>query len=98
MNEKSITSSPASQDHTALDKPAAGSPSLVAETVEERLKRIYPEHFVRIITAMNRQNGPEHTVKMLSRKAEKHELDHIFLWSDTAEGRDFWAKLSEREH
>ena len=104
MNEKSITSSPASQDHTALDKPAAGSTSLVAETVGERLKRIYPEHYVRIITEMNRVNGADRTAKVLSMSLVEYLGDHrvpllisLFIWDRTAEGRGFWAELAERE-
>jgi len=83
---------------------SVGVPSALAhaETVGERLKRVYPEHYTRIITEMNRQNGSEHTARQLSSPyAEWTSSDCVlhgaFLWSNSQEGRSFWAKLAERE-
>jgi len=49
------------------------------ETVGEKLKRVYPEHYVTIITIMNKQNGSKHTVDTLSSEAVGHELQYVFL-------------------
>src|SRR5712664_3434821 len=95
MNEKSPTAPIVAQSHQDVDKPASGSASVV--TVGEHLKRLYPEHYVTIITRMNEQNGSEHTAAMLSSEAVGQELEYIFLWARTTEGHAFWAKLSERE-
>lgn len=96
MNEKSIATPIASQGHTDVGKSAIGSASMVAETVGERLKQVYPEHYVRIITLMNEDAGAEKTAKTLS-STRVYPLSIAFEWSKTDEGWNFWAKLSKRE-
>src|SRR5882672_8843649 len=49
-----------------------GIPSTVetpAETVEDYLKRIYPEYYVQIITNINAERGPEMTAHLLASNA-----------------------------
>lgn len=85
-----------------LEPIAAQAVPLYAETVGERLKRLYPEHYVTIITEMNRQNGPEHAARQLSCPSVGWTtsgcvLQGAFLWGNSQEGYRFWAKLAERE-
>ncbi len=70
-----------------------------SETVGERLKRIYPEHYVHIITEANRTNGAEHTARMLGYPSDMYNiaLSAMFSWERSTEGWDFWARLAERE-
>lgn len=98
----------ASKGSEALSEPVMGNASVVAaapavtasqETVGERLKRIYPEYYVRIITESNRVNGSERTAKILS-ELHNPELPAIlcmFVWDRTLEGHKFWRQLAERE-
>lgn len=105
-NEKSSTT-PLSEASSELESEFAdGIPSSVelplrpqVETVGDKLKRLYPEHYVHIITEATRQNGPEHTARMLGYNADHYHcaLATIFLWSRTKEGCDFWIELSQRE-
>ena len=104
MNEKSITSPHAAQDGEASAQLATGSASLVNETVGERLKRLYPEHYIHIITEMYRVNGSRRTAEVLSKTVADYlgdfrgpVLTSLFIWDRTAEGREFWARLAERE-
>ncbi len=76
---------------------SAGMPSSLAETVGERLKRIYPEHYVTIITEMNRVDGPERTARLLGRQAVDGQLRRCFVWERSQQGYDFWANLAKRE-
>jgi len=104
MNEKSITSPSAAQDGETVGKSATSSASLVNETVGERLKLLYPEHYIRIITEMYRVDGSRRTAEVLSKTVADYlgdfrgpVLTSLFLWDRTAEGREFWARLAERE-
>lgn len=81
---------------------AAQAVPLHAETVGERLKRIYPEHYVTIITRMNAECGPKATAMVLSASANDHvyfgaTLSSVFLWDATPEGHEFWEALAKRE-
>ena len=67
------------------------------ETVGERLKRIYPEHYVIIITEMNRINGSERTARWLGQQAIDGQLRRCFIWERSQQGYDFWANLAKRE-
>lgn len=69
------------------------------ETVGAKLKRVYPEHYVRIITEANRVNGSEHTATTLGNNAAEYSiaLAAMFIWDRAAEGHEFWCELAERE-
>lgn len=97
MNEKSSIAPVASEGHQDVGKSASGSASVVSETVGERLKRVYLEHYVRIIIEMNRTRGAEPTALALGVRAGNAELQCAFRWDITPEGHSFWAKLSDRE-
>ena len=69
------------------------------ETIEQHLKRLYPEHYVKIITNSTRDGGPEHTAQLLgyyARGIYAKPLEVMFLWDNTPEGRAFWKALAER--
>jgi len=72
-------------------------PSVVAETVGERLKRLYPEYYVQIITNINAERGPEMTAHLLSSPAMPNELRCAFIWSRSPEGDAFWRAVAQRE-
>ncbi len=67
------------------------------ETVGERLKRFYPEHYVTIITRMNERDGPQMTAHRLGRTDGGSVLDGAFRWEATPEGYEFWKALAQRE-
>ncbi len=84
----------------------SGAPALTIrsrqdETVADRLKRVYPEHYVRIITNSNQELGSTHTARLLGESANKynhHCLAVMFTWNDSPEGSTFWVLLSNREY
>jgi len=85
---------------TSTGPKRSGAPALTTkllpETVGDRLKRLYPEHYVRIITLMNEDAGARETARTLS-STRPYTLSIAFVWYHTTEGWDFWAKLAERE-
>jgi hypothetical protein len=68
------------------------------ETFAERLKRLYPKHYVRILELMDKDHGPDATARMLSRTATGCELSRAFLWGSTHEGYKFWKALMEQSN
>jgi len=100
MNDKSHAATPAT---ATISEPklelSAGVPSSLAETVGERLKRIYPEHYVHILSEANRVNGAEHTARILQYHAINYScvLSVMFVWERSQQGCDFWADLAQRE-
>lgn len=113
MNDKSHAATPANATpHESMPKPDDGITGDVdrnslhsdshLETVGERLKRFYPEHYVTIITRMNAERGPKATAMVLSASANDHvyfgaTLSSVFLWDATPEGHEFWKALAKRE-
>lgn len=93
-----------SHDNAEPDDGFAGAviPSALGptpETVRQRLKRVYPEHYVRIITEANRQNGSESTATLLGYDAAEYycALAALFIWDRAPEGYVFWCELARRE-
>lgn len=69
-----------------------------AETNGQRLSRLYPEHYVRIITLVTEEVGGPAAAKWLSKINDfGHTLACAFDWYDTTEGHEFWKELSKRE-
>ncbi len=100
-NEKSNDTPIASTISELESELSLGVPSSLAtphaETVGERLKRIYPEHYVTIITEMNRVDGPERTAQILNNHNYEGTLRRCFIWERSQQGYDFWAILAKRE-
>ncbi len=101
-DDKSHAATPLASAISELESElSAGVPSSLAsphaETVGERLKRIYPEHYVIIITEMNRINGSERTARWLGQQAIDGQLRRCFIWERSQQGYDFWANLAKRE-
>ena len=103
-DDKSHAATPLASAISELESElSAGVPSSLAsphaETVGERLKRIYPEHYVRIITEATRTNGTEHTARMLGYPSSMYAvaLSAMFIWERSAEGGEFWKALAKRE-
>ena len=69
----------------------------LVETVQDYFKRLYPEHYVQIITNINRERGPEMTAHLLSTEAFPHKLQCAFIWNRSPEGHKFWKALAKRE-
>src|SRR5882672_1174352 len=67
------------------------------ETVQDYFKRLYPEHYVQIITNINRERGATATAHLLSSKASTLELHCAFIWASSPEGDAFWRQLAQRE-
>jgi|SRR6267154_3298110 len=78
-------------------EPYDGVPSPLAETVSDYLKRVYPEYYVRIITNMNRERGPEVAARLLTSPAVPCGLHGAFVWSKSPEGHEFWQAVAQRE-
>jgi len=111
MNDKSHAATPTnatpdqsvSEPCDGISGPVSGAPALTTklspETVADRLKRIYPEHYVRILSEATRTNGAEHTARMLEYPSNMFAvaLSAMFIWERSAEGEGFWAELAERE-
>lgn len=69
-----------------------------AETNGQRLSRLYPEHYVRIITIVTERVGGVAAAEWLSRNDHYGQsLAGAFPWYDTTEGFWFWKELSKRE-
>jgi len=109
MNDKSHAATPLAErtDTPAAakgHKPSTGPSSNLAgtvETIEQHLKRLYPEHYVKIITYATRDAGPEHTAQLLgyyARGLYSKPLEVMFLWANTPEGYEFWRALGERSN
>ncbi len=80
MNDKANAATPhaatPSEPRTELRD---GVPSVVAETVQDYFKRVYPEYYVQIITNMNAEHGPAMTANVLSDKANGFVLHGAFI-------------------
>jgi len=105
MNEKIANAASTTQGSEAMPEPALGSASVVTtplrqgpETTGERLKRLYPSHYVRILELMNKDHGSDAAARMLSRTATGCELSRAFLWGNTHEGYQFWKALMEQSN
>jgi|SRR6267142_4505353 len=102
MNDKANAAAPALATPSELESEFRdGIPSTVetpAETVEDYLKRIYPEYYVQIITNINAERGPEMTAHLLASNARYgNELTSAFIWSRSPEGDAFWRAVAQRE-
>jgi len=84
-------------------KPSVGPSSNLAgsvETIEQHLKRLYPNEYVKILLNSTKDAGPEHTASLLgyyARGLYAKPLDVMFLWSNTPEGHAYWKALNGRE-
>src|SRR5882762_2697795 len=97
MNDKANPATPAHGTPSELELEFRdGVPSSV-ETVQDYLKRLYPEYYVQIITNINLERGPEMTANLLSCKAMPHELCCAFSWYRSPEGHEFWKAVAKRE-
>jgi len=101
MNDKANAAAPALGTPSELESEFRdGVPSVVGripETVSDYFKRVYPEHYVQIITNMNAERGPEPTAHLLSSKAMPNELSRAFWWARSPEGDAFWRAVAQRE-
>jgi len=106
MNDKANAATPLPAANTTPSElesefrdgiPSTVGPIPPAETVGERLKRVYPEYYVRIITNINAERGSRMTAHLLTSKAEVLELHCAFIWSRSPEGHEFWETLAQRE-
>jgi len=100
MNDKANPATPANATPNKLESEFRyGIPSAVAhaETVQDYLKRLYPEYYVQIIANINSERGPNVTAHLLSSPAMSRELHCAFIWSDSPEGHEFWKAVAQRE-
>ena len=96
MNDKDHTATPAyATPSEPRAEPRDGVPSVVAETVSDYFKRLYPEYYVQIITNINSERGPEATAHLLSSKANTRELHCAFIWANSPEGDEFWRAVAQ---
>lgn len=77
-------------------------PEPTSETIGERLRRIYPEHYDTICRYIDKCHDD-----VLSQSCSRFIggtscstsiLSYLFLWSNTPEGYAFWEELAKREY
>lgn len=66
---------------------------MTLETNEQALRRLYPDHFTRILEEMHAQ-GLLATKAWLAQRASGAVLQSTIYWAATSEGHHYWSLLA----